>query len=236
MIVFNNPNIGIGYMNTIIYVTAGTLVNLLMTSLGAYALSREGYKFKKFFTIAIVFTMYFGGGLIPTFLLVKALGMLDSRLAMIIPSAIGTWNLIVLRTAFASVPKSLEESAKIDGANDFVILFKIFIPVSKATMAVMLLFYAVGHWNSWFDAMIYLRDRELFPLQLFLREILISNSMIGNPAAGAGGLSNSADEFFFMEETIKYSTIIISTVPILFIYPFIQKYFTKGVMLGSLKE
>ena len=234
-IVLNNPNISVGYLNTIIYVVIGTAINLLMTSLGAYALSREGYKLRKFFTVATVFTMYFGGGLIPTFLLVKGLGLLDSRLAMIIPSAIGTWNLIVMKTVFSSVPKSLEESAKIDGANDFIILFKIFIPVSKATMAVMLLFYAVGHWNSWFDAMIYLQNRKLFPLQLFLREILISNSMIGNSAAGAGGLADAGSDFFFMEELIKYSTIIISTVPILCIYPFIQKHFTKGVMLGSLK-
>ncbi len=228
-----NPNIPIGYFNTIFYVVIGTALNLLVTMLGAYALSRSGYKLKKLFTIAIVFTMYFSGGMIPSFLLVRNIGLINTRWALIFPTLIGTWNMIVMRTVFAAVPKSLEESAKMDGANDFIVLFKIFVPVSKATIAVMLLFYAVGHWNSWFNAMIYLRDRQLWPLQLFMREIIIANTMIGNETGAV--LGDAGEGFFYLEEVIKYATIIVSTVPILCIYPFIQKYFTKGVMLGSLK-
>ncbi|MCS7462829.1 carbohydrate ABC transporter permease [Paenibacillus doosanensis] len=231
-IVFNNPNIIIGYMNTIIYVVVGTCLNVLLTAIGAYVLSRKNLMLKKPMMIMIVFTMYFGGGLIPHFLLVKNLGMYDSRLALIIPGIIATWNLIVMRTAFNAIPDSLEESAKIDGANDFVILFRIILPVTKATLAVMVLFYAVGHWNSWFNAMIYLRDRGLFPLQLLLREILIANSAGGNLLEGA---SVSDDDQALVYLVIKYCTIIVATVPILFIYPFCQKYFMKGVMLGSLK-
>lgn len=232
-VLLHNPNIPIGYLNTIFYVVIGTCLNLFVTMLGAYALSRTGYKLKKLFTIAIVFTMYFGGGMIPNFLLVRNIGLINTRWALVLPTLIGTWNMIVMRTIFAAVPKSLEESAKMDGANDFVVLFKIFIPVSKATIAVMLLFYAVGHWNSWFNAMIYLRDRQLWPLQLFMREIIIANTMIGNETGTVSG--EAGQGFFYLEEVIKYATIIVSTVPILCIYPFIQKYFTKGIMLGSLK-
>lgn len=232
-VLLHNPNIPIGYLNTIFYVVIGTCLNLFVTMLGAYALSRTGYKLKKLFTIAIVFTMYFGGGMIPNFLLVRNIGLINTRWALVLPTLIGTWNMIVMRTIFAAVPKSLEESAKMDGANDFVVLFKIFIPVSKATIAVMLLFYAVGHWNSWFNAMIYLRDRQLWPLQLFMREIIIANTMIGNETGAVSG--EAGQGFFYLEEVIKYATIIVSTVPILCIYPFIQKYFTKGIMLGSLK-
>lgn len=231
-IVFQNPNIVSGYLNTIFYVTAGTLLNITMTAVGAYVLSRKQLLFKKPLTIMIVFTMYFGGGLIPEFLLVKNLGMYDTRMALILPTMIATWNLIVMTTAFKGVPESLEESARIDGANDFTILFRIIIPVTKATISVMILFYAVGHWNSWFNAMIYLRDRGLYPLQLLLREILIANSAGGNLLEGA---PVSEDDRALVYLVIKYCTIIVATVPILFIYPFCQKYFVKGVMLGSLK-
>ncbi|MDF2962985.1 MAG: binding-protein-dependent transport system inner rane component [Paenibacillus sp.] len=231
-IVFNNPNIISGYMNTIFYVVVGTFFNILMTALGAYVLSRKNLMLKKPLMLMIVFTMYFGGGLIPEFLLVKGLGLYDSRLALIIPTIIATWNLIVMTTAFRAIPDSLEESAKIDGANDFIILFRIILPVTKATIAVMILFYAVGHWNSWFSAMIYLRDRGLYPLQLLLREILIANSAGGNLLEGA---AVSEDDKALVYLVIKYCTIIVATVPILFIYPFCQKYFMKGVMLGSVK-
>lgn len=232
-VVLNNPNIPVGYINTIVYVVAGTALNMILTTMGAYALSRKGYMLKKFFTIAIIFTMYFSGGLIPNYLLIKNLGLLDSRLAIILPVAIGTWNLIVMKTVFQNLPASLEESAIIDGANDFVVLFRIFIPISKATMAVMVLFYSVGHWNAWYNAMVYLQDRNLFPLQLILREVLISNSDVGNVAAG---VASGGDSFFYLDELVRYATIIISTVPILCVYPFVQKYFIKGVMMGSLKE
>ena len=226
-IVLKNPNIPVSYLNTIIYVVVGTSINILMTTLGAYALSRKGYMFKKTITLLIVFTMYFNGGLIPNFLLVKALGMYNTIWALVVPGAISTWNLIVMKTCFQAIPVSLEESARLDGANDFVILLKVFLPLSKATMAVMLLFYAVTQWSSWFNAMIYLSDRKKFPLQLIMREILIANSTSGN---------TMDSDVMFLEEVVKYATIIVSTVPVLCIYPFVQKYFMTGVMMGSLKE
>ncbi len=226
-IVLKNPNIPVSYLNTIIYVVVGTSINILMTTLGAYALSREGYMFKKTITLLIVFTMYFNGGLIPNFLLVKALGMYNTIWALVVPGAISTWNLIVMKTCFQAIPVSLEESARLDGANDFVILLKVFLPLSKATMAVMLLFYAVTQWSSWFNAMIYLSDRKKFPLQLIMREILIANSTSGN---------TMDSDVMFLEEVVKYATIIVSTVPVLCIYPFVQKYFMTGVMMGSVKE
>ncbi len=227
-VVFQNPNIPASYLNTILYVTTGVSINIILTTMGAYALSRKGYMFKRSITFLIIFTMYFSGGMIPNFLLVKQLGLYNSIWALVLPGAISVWNMIVMKTSFQAIPLSLEESARIDGANDFVILWKIFLPVSKATIAVMLLFYAVGHWNSWFNAMIYLRDRSKYPLQLIMREILISNSSSGNVIEDADTL--------FLQEVIKYATIVISTVPILCIYPFVQKYFMTGVMMGSLKE
>ena len=226
-IVLKNPNIPVSYLNTIIYVAVGTSINILMTTLGAYALSRKGYMFKKTITLLIVFTMYFNGGLIPNFLLVKALGMYNTIWALVVPGAISTWNLIVMKTCFQAIPVSLEESARLDGANDFVILLKVFLPLSKATMAVMLLFYAVTQWSSWFNAMIYLSDRKKFPLQLIMREILIANSTSGN---------TMDSDVMFLEEVVKYATIIVSTVPVLCIYPFVQKYFMTGVMMGYVKE
>lgn len=227
-VVLQNPNIPKSYFNTIFYVLAGTSINMLLTTMGAYALSRKGFLFRRTLTLLIVFTMYFNAGLVPNFLLVKGLGMYNSILALLLPGAISTWNLIVMKTAFQSIPVSLEESARLDGANDFTILFRIFLPLSKATVAVMILFYAVGHWSSWFHAMLYLRDRAKFPLQLIMREILISNSANGNASADS--------DVMFLQEVVKYATIVVSTVPILFIYPFAQKYFMAGVMMGSVKE
>lgn len=227
-VVIQNPNIPKSYLNTIFYVLLGTSINMFLTTLGAYALSRKGFLFKKTMTLLIVFTMYFNAGLVPNFLLVKGLGMYNTVWALVLPGAVSTWNLIVMKTAFQSVPVSLEESARLDGANDFTILFRIFLPLSKATVAVMILFYAVAHWSSWFNAMIYLRDRAKFPLQLIMREILISNSTSGNSLADT--------DVMFLQEVVKYATIVVSTVPILFIYPFAQKYFMSGVMMGSVKE
>ena len=228
--VFSNVNLVVGYQNTIFYVVVGTLCNVLITILGAYVLSRRELALKKLYSLMVVFTMYFGGGLIPTFLVVKGLGLLDSRWALILPGLVGTWNMIVMRTSFKAIPPSLEESARIDGANDFTILFRIIAPVAKATIAVMILFYAVGHWNSWFNAAIYLTDRGKYPLQLFLREILListANNEFGDLEMG---------EALFLEKSIRYGMIIISTIPILCIYPFVQRYFMKGVMMGSIKE
>ncbi|WP_168120238.1 carbohydrate ABC transporter permease [Paenibacillus sp. HB172176] len=228
--VFQNPNILGGYLNTILIVFGGTLLNLFMTSLGAYVLSRKGVPWARIVMLMIVFTMFFSGGLIPIYLLVNNwLHLGNSLLALIIPGMISTWNLIILRTSFESIPDSLIESARIDGAQDFTILFRIVIPLSLPVMAVMILFYGVNHWNSWFNAMLYLRDRELFPLQLILREILIQNS-----TAYMSG-DASASDVEAVGESIKYATIIVATLPILAVYPFLQKYFVKGVMIGSIK-
>lgn len=230
-LVLTTSSIGIGYLNTIFYVVAGTLLNILLSSLGAYVLSRKNLYIRRPMSLAIVFTMYFSGGLIPFFLAVKGYGLYDSRMALILPVAINTWNLIIMRTAFSQVPDGLEEAARIDGANDFVILFRIILPVVKSTIAVMVLFYAVQQWNAWFNAMVFLRDRSKFPLQLFLREILLSASTIDVTKSAGDSLTD-----VFAYSLIKYCTIVVTTLPILCIYPFLQKYFTKGVMIGSLKE
>ena len=224
--VIGRQDVWTGYDNTLFYVTVGTSLNMVMTVMGTYVLSRRDFMFRKPLTMMFVFTMYFTGGTIPNFILVKSLGLLNTRWALILPVAIGTWNMLIMRTAFASVPSALEEAALIDGANDLQILTKVILPVSKATLAVIFLFYAVGHWNSWFNALIYLpNERELFPLQLILREVLISNS----------DYSSSEISVDYLGESIRYAIIIVSTVPILCIYPFIQKYFVKGVMMGSVK-
>lgn len=228
--VFDNPMITTAYLNTLFYVILGTAVNIFLTSLGAYALSRKNVMWKNFIMFMIVFTMFFEGGLIPLYLLVNELGLLNTRWALIFPTAVSAFNLIIMRTAFQGIPDSLEESARIDGANDFTILFRIILPLSMPVVAVMILFYGVYHWNSWFPAMIYLQDRTLFPLQLILREILIANDT-DSMMTGVG----SADAMP-IGETIKYATIIVATVPILMLYPFMQKYFVKGVMIGGIKE
>lgn len=231
-LVLNAKYIQTGYLNTLIYVVAGTAPNIFMSSLGAYVLSRKKLYIRRFLTLMIVFTMYFSGGLIPFYLTVKGLGLYNSRLALILPVAINTWNLIVMRTSFSQVPESLEEAARIDGANDFVILFRVYLPVVKANIAVMVLFYAVQHWNSWFNAMIFLADRSKYPLQLYLRELLLYSSMMDLGTASMG-------EGYFNPLTynlIKYCAIVVSTIPVLCIYPFLQKHFTKGVMIGSVKE
>jgi putative aldouronate transport system permease protein len=228
-LVFKNPMILKGYANTMFVVFAGTIINIVMTSLGAYVLSRKNVYWKNLIMVIIVFTMFFGGGMIPTYLIVKSLKLTNTLLALIIPNAISTYNLIIMRTSFMSIPDSLEESARIDGAQDFTILFKIIIPLSMPVIAVMILFYGVGHWNSWFSAMIYLRKRELYPLQLILREILISSD-INQMMTEVGGMDREP-----VGLTVKYATIVVATLPILCVYPFLQKYFVKGVMIGALK-
>jgi putative aldouronate transport system permease protein len=228
-LVFQNPNIKTSYFNTLIYVVAGTAINIFMTSLGAYALSRQNVMWANPIMFMIVFTMFFSGGLIPTYMLISDLGIINTRWALLLPGAVSAFNLIIMRTAFQAVPVSLEECARIDGAKDWTILFRVVLPLSMPVVAVMVLFYGVGHWNSWFPAMIFLQDRELFPIQLILREILIANdtnSMMTNVSAG---------DQMPIGETIKYATIIVSTLPILCLYPFLQKYFVKGVMIGAIK-
>lgn len=227
--VMSNRDIYTGYMNTIIYVVAGTGLSLLVTSLLAYTLSKPDIRYSPQMMIYIIITMFFSGGMIPTYIVVKGLGLLNSRWAIILPSLISVYNLIVMKTAFLGIPQSLTEAAKIDGAGDMRIWARIVMPLSGATIAVFVLFTAVAFWNSWFSAMIYLRDRNMFPLQLFLREILVesaTNEMIDDVASG---------EEASLEEVIKYATIIVATVPILMVYPFVQKYFVKGVMVGAVK-
>ncbi|QNM98876.1 carbohydrate ABC transporter permease [Chitinimonas koreensis] len=227
--VWDNPMVRSGYFNTLVIVLGGTSLNLLLTCFGAYALSRRRLAFETPAMLFIVFTMFFSGGLIPNYLLVRDLGLLDSRWAIVLPFAVSAWNLIILRAAFIAVPKDFEDAARIDGANDFTILFQVYIPLCLPTLAVVGLFYAVAHWNGYFYSMIYFTDRDLFPIQLVLREILVTNStdsMMTGAAAGREAIGN----------TIKYATVVVATLPILAIYPFLQRFFVKGVMLGGVKE
>lgn len=229
-LVFRDRNILNGYLNTIFYVIVGTAVNIACTTVGAFVCSRKNSLLSPLIMRMITFTMFFNGGLIPTYLVVTKLGLGNTRWAVILPSAISVWNLIIMRTSIRGLPDSLEESAQIDGANDFVILLRIIVPLIKPVLAVMVLYYAVGHWNSWFNAMIYLRERSLYPLQLILREILIQND-----TSQIMVLANMGGESSLYKDLVKYCTIIVATVPILCIYPMLQKYFVKGVMVGSIK-
>ncbi|MHC1749135.1 MAG: carbohydrate ABC transporter permease [Cellulosilyticaceae bacterium] len=228
--VMKNPNILTGYGVTLFVVTLGTFLNVIMTSIAAFVLSRKEFPLNKILLLLIVFTMYFSGGMIPRYLFINdTLALGNTVWALMLPGLISTWNLMIMKTNFQSIPDSLEESAKIDGANEITILFKIIIPLSKAIIAVMILMYGVTHWNAWFDAMLFIRERSLYPLQIILREILISNSTDSMIGSGSGG------DIEAIGESIKYATIVVSTIPILCVYPFVQKYFTKGVMIGAVK-
>lgn len=223
--VFKNSYIWSGYANTLFIVIVGTALNVFLTMIAAYCLSRKRVGASSTIMKLLVFTMYFNGGMIPLYLVVKGVGLNGSLWSQIIPVLVDTYNLIILRTAFAGVPDSLEESAKLDGANAWTILWHIMAPLVKPTLAVITLYYAVSHWNSWFNAMLFLRDKTQFPLQLILRQILIQNDT-ADMTAGADVL---------ISETIQYATIVVATIPILCIYPFVQKNFVKGVMIGSIK-
>ncbi|MBP1960919.1 carbohydrate ABC transporter permease [Paenibacillus aceris] len=226
--VFRNPMILKGYGNTLFVVLIGLAINITLTAFGAYALSRKSLQYRKPLMLFIIFTMFFSGGLIPLYLTVKGVGLIDSLWSLIIPQAINTFNLILMKTAFEAIPDALEESAKMDGANDFVILFRIVLPLSMPVIAVMLLYYGVSHWNSWFNAMIFLQERSLYPLQLVLREILLQGEANANSGVSDGDAA-------MLAATLKYATIIVATVPILFVYPFLQKYFVKGALIGAIK-
>ncbi|MCI9143263.1 MAG: carbohydrate ABC transporter permease [Lachnospiraceae bacterium] len=232
-IVFGIRDILTGYANTLFVMVFGLAVNLLMTSLGAYFLSRKSdrVKLQKPVMLMILFTMYFSGGLVPTWLTVKNLGLYDTRWALILPTAVNTYNMILLTSYFRSIPESLEESVRMDGGGHITILFRIILPLSKPAMAVMFLYYGVSHWNSWFNAMIYLRDSSLYPLQLILRNILVEGS-----ALNTNSFSVSAMNYEEMEKSVKAAMVVVSTIPFLLIYPFLQKYFRGGLMVGSLKE
>lgn len=226
--VFKKGEIIKGYANTLLITFAGTAINIFLTALGGYFLSRKNVMFKNVVMFMMLLTMYVSGGMIPSYLNVRSLGLYQSYLALILPGAISTMNLIIMRTAFESIPDSLEEAARIDGANHLTILFKIIMPLSKATIAVLVLYYALGHWNDWFGPMIYLQGvPDKYPLQLILRNMLIDNQNINSAAGG--------NEQFLVFEVMKYAVIVVSTVPMLVFYPFIQKYFEKGVMIGGVK-
>ncbi|MCK9479126.1 MAG: carbohydrate ABC transporter permease [Firmicutes bacterium] len=225
--VLDKPMILQGYRNTLIILVMGLALSIFLTSLGAYFLSQKGPLWRKPVLFFIITTMYINGGLVPTYLNLKALGMYNNYFALTVPFAINIFNLLIMRTAFEAVPLSLEESATIDGANEFFVLFRIIIPLSLPTIAVLLLYYGVAIWNSWFFGMILIQDRNLLPLQVILREILIQNETAAL-SGDAGGAINIA-------ETVKYATIIISTVPILCAYPFLQRYFVSGIMIGAVK-
>lgn len=229
--VLQTADVWIGYRNTLFYVVVGTVLNLILTSLGAYVLSRKNFFWNKLLMPMTILTMFFSGGLIPTFIVMKGLGLYDSMWAILLIGGINTWNLMIMKTNFASIPESLEEAARIDGANEFLILTRIVLPLSLPVIAVMVLYYGVGHWNAWFNSMIYLRDRNKFPLQLFLREILISSQTSDMMNAMDVGASDAQR----VTEAVKYATIVVATVPILCVYPFLQKYFVKGVMVGAVK-
>lgn len=229
-ILVKNQSLWTGYLNTIFYTVVGTTINIIMTILIAYPLSLKKFSGKKFITRYITFTMLFSGGLIPTYILISKLGMYNTRWALLLPGAISVFNVIIARTFFQGIPESLSESAKIDGANDLVILFKIILPISKAIIATLIIYYAVAHWNSYLNALLYLSDPKKQPLQIFLQKMLFSYS-----AQAAQGVEVGMDRMFVGQQ-IKYCCIIVSILPIMCIYPFFQKYFTKGVTVGSLKE
>jgi len=222
-----------GYANSLLYTIIGTALNIFMTILAAYPISRQDFVLRKFFTIFLVFTMYFSGGLIPLFLQVRDLGLYNSPLAMIIPGAVSVYNVLILRSFFMyGVPKSLEEAAILDGANTLQMLVRVVLPLVKPTIAVLVLYYAVGHWNDYFSALIYLKDRNLMPLQTVLRDILI----VGKIDMSSSGMEMEAViAKLKTAQTLKYSVIIVSTVPLMLAYPFIQKYFVKGIMIGAVK-
>ena len=228
--VFSNPDVWNSYKNTIIYTTVGTALNVILTSTGAFALSRKDFKGRNFWTFYITFTMFFSGGIIPMYLLIKQLNLYDTFWVMILPGAVSVWNMFIMRAFFQnSIPVELQEAAFIDGCTNIGILLRIVLPLSAPVIAVMVMYYGVGHWNAYFTAMIYFRDRGKFPLQLILREILIKNDL--NQMTGTETLVDQE----LMSEGIKYAVIVVASVPVLLLYPFLQKYFVKGVMVGSLK-
>ncbi len=230
--VFGYQDVYIGYRNTIFYSLVGTLINVTMTLICAYPLARKGLPHKGFFMFLFTFTMMFGGGLIPTYLLVHTLGMVNTVWALLIPGAMGVYQMIIARTFIVNtIPDELLESAKIDGCSDFRFFTSFILPLSQAVIAVIALQYAVDHWNAYFGAMIYLTNKELFPLQLFLRQILIMNTVDTQSLVDEETLAVLQG----MKDLIKYSLIVVATAPILCVYPFLQKYFVRGVMIGSLK-
>ena len=232
--VFNYGSVWTGYRNSLIYMIAGTAINMAVTICAAYPLSRPDVRGKRFFNLLFVFTMYFSGGLIPSYLLVSDLGMIDTIWAMLIPGAMSVYNMIVMRTYFAtSIPGELREAASIDGCNNMVFLFRIVLPLSTPILAVVGMFYAVGHWNAYFNAMLYLNKAERYPLQMVLREILVVNTV--DSSAMGDYDPEAASAMMERMQIMRYSLVIVASVPMLALFPFVQKYFVKGMMIGSVK-
>ncbi|MBD1221347.1 carbohydrate ABC transporter permease [Virgibacillus halodenitrificans] len=235
--VFAYDAIWTGYKNTIIYTLVGTLIHLFVLLPCAYALSRKEMMAKKVILWIVLFTMLFNGGLIPTYLVIKSLGMLDTMWAIVIPNVVGAWSILVAKAFFEqTIPDQLVEASKIDGASDYLIFRKIVLPLSLPIIAVMALFHAVALWNQYFNALIYLSDDKLFPLQLILRQILVLNEIDASGAGGGGGITESFIDQVKTASLIKYAVIIVSALPLLIVYPFLQRFFVKGVLIGSVKE
>lgn len=234
--IFENKDVMTGYANSIFYTVTGTVLALVMTMLAAYPLSRTDYNLSRPVMLIFTFTMYFSGGLIPTYLLMSNLGLVNTRTVMILPGILSVYNVIITRTfIMSSIPATLREAAELDGCSDFRYLLSIVVPLSKAVLAVIALYYAIGYWNSYFNAMIYLYDRSMYPLQMFLREILIENQMAAEMLTKGQMSVEDAIAKQTVYELLKYSLIIVASVPVMIFYPFIQKYFVKGVMIGGIK-
>ena len=231
--VFQEPDILLGYKNTLFYTIIGTAINLFVTVPAGYMLSKKDVPGRNLFMFLFMFTMYFSGGMIPSFLLVKSLHLYDTRAVLVILGAFSTYNCIICRTFFAALPQELEEAAAIDGCSTVRTFVQIVLPLSQALLGVMVLYFAVGHWNSYFNAMIYVNNEKYKPLQLILRRILILEQASSNMMEGGG--DEYAAEQFKLKELIKYSVIVVSSLPVLVLYPFLQKYFAQGVMIGSIK-
>lgn len=229
--VFENSEVMNGYLHTILYAVVGTCINLAVTLSAGYALSRTDLRGKKALTLFFVFTMFFSGGTVPTYMLVRNLKLLNTFWAMVLPNAMSVWNLILCRNFFeGNIPKELLEVSQIDGCRNYYFFLKIVLPLSKALIAVMVLFYAVGHWNSYMQPLMYLSDRDKYPLQLVLKNILISSQ----PDASLAGMTDRA-EMYKQTEMLKYALVVVTSVPMIVLYPFVQKYFVQGVMVGSVK-
>ncbi|MCR8635692.1 carbohydrate ABC transporter permease [Paenibacillus radicis (ex Xue et al. 2023)] len=230
-IVFKNPDIWQAYGNTLLYTTVGTTINVFMTALCAYPLSRKDFYGRNLFIFMVAITMFISGGLIPLYLVVQQLGLIDTMWALVLPPAISTFNMIIMKTYFEGIPMALQESAYLDGANEIQVLIKIILPLSLPVMATMVLFYAVHHWNSFFPALIYLNDSDKFPVQVLLRNIVIA----GEFADQTADIGSASSNFRVVATNYKFAVIIITILPILIVYPYLQKYFVKGAMIGALK-
>ncbi|MDL2234275.1 carbohydrate ABC transporter permease [Ruminococcaceae bacterium OttesenSCG-928-L11] len=228
--VAKTPSIWISYKNTILYTVTGTAINLALTTITAYALSKPKLYGRRFFSAFFVFTMFFSGGMIPSYMLVKDLHLIDTMWSVILPIAISTYNLMIMRTSFQAFPAELEEAATVDGCNPIGILFRIVLPNSLPILMTIALYYSVTHWNAYFQPMLYLHTKDKFPLQILMQQILISGD-----TAFANASTSIDSSKLLISDTVKYAAIIVAVLPIVMIYPFIQKYFTKGVMLGAVK-